>query len=829
MSFGGKAAHDALQRLAVSLEPRAFVDRDVRAASLRRLRDDAVGECLRIFQLCATPTLGVEGNLRLVWAPCVRWCVCARLLRAVGRRVDEAVRRDVAAAVAAVAAAAHSRAERDEDDDQRCDGLAPPDGPNGPTRHRCPVERPIERTRTVHSRRRRDRSTAGASQTLVEDAERVVTALADQMLGGWKGAPAERGDSPGGDSPGGDPTDDAWREWRDVANDAARDFADAVADPLASALLSEDDDSTSFVTECVDRLLTPAAVAVANAAARVAAGADDVTRGPSGGHPRWSAFEPPAACATAAADCCDRIRGACMREIRVMRLEEETGSGAAGFGFGFGIDAFTGSAGAGGTDGGVGRGGGGVFGAFSGRGFETGAGRDGARDFLYNGGSKRFHSALSALRRTCESGKVAEELATAARTAHAAAASVVLAARDERTRTGRSGVRTPRGATHHSRSIGIEREDSEDEEEDTEGIRAARADARRALRSCDSAARCSRLLADVSPRGVAAALYLPLAKRTKSWTTRRVGAPSFANCIVHGSQAAKDFAREGDGIALAAGPGGAFERIPTGPFLAHFVAACGAVEAALRSQRILDDEIDEEDPVTRISRWMPPTTPTPRGIEPAKKKRPEGDSTYAQAAARVVLCACRTVRGGDALDFIRESFPQSLGFVAGAVQPSETAGFYESFYEIVTDEEEHERTPRMDASGPTRRDTNGANSNSPRGVRPGGFAPVEVRVTRRRVVVTARDAFVVSRDEGAGRGSGVTGVTGVTDVTDLRAWCVVCVESEQTLEPVRRDAFHGSSLPAQLEPASTSIRLDPRASRERMDERLRELRSGNRA
>ena len=194
MSHGGKAAHDALQRLAISVDPpRAFVDRDVRAASLRRLRDDAVGECLRIFQLCATPTLGLEGNLRLVLAPCVRWCVCARLLRAVGRRVDEAVRRDVAAAVAAVAAAAHSRAERDEDDDQRCDGLAPPDGPNGPTRHRCPVERTIERTRTVHSRRRRDRSTAGASQTLVEDAERVVTALADQMLGGWKGAPAERG------------------------------------------------------------------------------------------------------------------------------------------------------------------------------------------------------------------------------------------------------------------------------------------------------------------------------------------------------------------------------------------------------------------------------------------------------------------------------------------------------------------------------------------------------------------------------------------------------------------------------------------------------------
>ena len=52
-----------------------------------------------------------------------------------------------------------------------------------------------------------------------------------------------------------------------------------------------------------------------------------------------------------------------MREIRVMRLEEETGSGSAGFGFGFGIDAFTGSAGAGGTDGGWE----GEAGAFSGR------------------------------------------------------------------------------------------------------------------------------------------------------------------------------------------------------------------------------------------------------------------------------------------------------------------------------------------------------------------------------------------------------------------------------------------------------------------------------
>ena len=182
MSFGGKAAHDALQRLAISVDPpRAFVDRDVRAANIRRLRDDAVGECLRIFQLCAAPALGDGGNLRLVLTPCVRWCVCARLLRAVGRRVDEAVRRDVAAAVEAVAAAAAARERvEDDEDDQRSDGFAHAYG-----RRSSPLAAIERRTRTASRPRRGDRSATGASRALVEDAERVVTALADQMLGGW--------------------------------------------------------------------------------------------------------------------------------------------------------------------------------------------------------------------------------------------------------------------------------------------------------------------------------------------------------------------------------------------------------------------------------------------------------------------------------------------------------------------------------------------------------------------------------------------------------------------------------------------------------------------
>ena len=152
----GKAAHDALQRLAISVDPpRAFVDRDVRAANIRRLRDDAVGECLRIFQLCAAPALGDGGNLRLVLTPCVRWCVCARLLRAVGRRVDEAVRRDVAAAVEAVAAAARERVERDEED-QRSDGFAQSDGgPSTATTQPARYRSPVERTMTVEAAAKR--------------------------------------------------------------------------------------------------------------------------------------------------------------------------------------------------------------------------------------------------------------------------------------------------------------------------------------------------------------------------------------------------------------------------------------------------------------------------------------------------------------------------------------------------------------------------------------------------------------------------------------------------------------------------------------------------
>ena len=129
---------------------------------------------------------------------------------------------------------------------------------------------------------------------------------------------------------------------------------------------------------------------------------------------------------------------------------------------------------------------------------------------------------------------------------------------------------------------------------------------------------------------------------------------------------------------------------------------CSQVEAALRSQRTLDvndDDDDDEgrdDPVegtrapggreTRISRWMSVPTSRQSRREVRNGQVRNGDlledgseerDAYARAAARVVLCACRTVRGGDALDFVHDLFPPAAGFVAGTAQPSETAGFYD--------------------------------------------------------------------------------------------------------------------------------------------------------
>jgi hypothetical protein len=152
-------------------------------------------------------------------------------------------------------------------------------------------------------------------------------------------------------------------------------------------------------------------------------------------------------------------------------------------------------------------------------------------------------------------------------------------------------------------------------------------------------------------------------------------AGSIGGSIVEGSQVAKDFTREGSGLSIAVGLDAPFETVATGPFHAHFVAACGAVERALRSSGTLTTSTKDSESKDFIqssslnsnadekkkSRWMsPPTSPG------SKKKRTidasdDVDRCSAAAAARVMLAASRTVRGGDALEFVLTMFPPEDG------------------------------------------------------------------------------------------------------------------------------------------------------------------------
>ena len=241
---GGKAARDALERLALSLDAGAFVDVDARAVHLRRTRDDAVGECLRNYQLCASAALSTDANLRSVLTPIVRWTVCARLLDVVGRAVDGGVEKDVRAAVAAVAAAADAR----DDDDAHHLSLPATGGsiPDELFSQPGALRTPASRTDTTRA--------------LVEDIDRIVTELAETMLGGWKGTPivrTQREDPRGSIHADGARRPAGYRIYT-FGSIAAEDFAERLCDP----------DVPLTMRECVDHLLTPVAVALANAAAR---------------------------------------------------------------------------------------------------------------------------------------------------------------------------------------------------------------------------------------------------------------------------------------------------------------------------------------------------------------------------------------------------------------------------------------------------------------------------------------------------------------------------------------------------------------------------------
>ena len=297
---GGKAARDALERLALSLDAGAFVDVDARAVHLRRTRDDAVGECLRNYQLCASAKLSRDANLRSVLTPIVRWTVCARLLDVVGRAVDGGVEKDVRAAVAAVAAAADAR----DDDDAHHLSLPATGGsiPDELFSQPGALRTPASRTDTTRA--------------LVEDIDRIVTELAETMLGGWKGTPIVRTqrEDPRGSIHADGEEDPLDIEFIHSASIAAEDFAERLCDP----------DATLTMRECVDHLLTPVAVALANAAARRATRTIDGPSSSTSNELRNAWIDLPPRCAVAAADCCERVHGIATDFARRGNTENKT-------------------------------------------------------------------------------------------------------------------------------------------------------------------------------------------------------------------------------------------------------------------------------------------------------------------------------------------------------------------------------------------------------------------------------------------------------------------------------------------------------------------------
>ena len=465
----------------------------------------------------------------------------------------------------------------------------------------------------------------------MEDIDRIVTELAETMLGGWKGTPIVHGQredprrsihADGKDADVSltahtieDPLDIEFIHWASIA---AEDFAERLCDP----------DATLTMRECVDHLLTPVAVALANAAARRAT---RTTHGPTSSTSNellnaW--VDIPPRCAVAAADCCERVHGIATDLARRENTKQNTPV------FGFGIASLTG------VD---------IF--LGGGGCDRSSDLNSSREVAASSGS-----GAAALRKACAEGAVAAELLAAQRTSYAAA--VADAAK--------RGI-TPGLTPIRSNPRPVNRDGNEKE------VRYA---AMGTVRRCETSQLCRRTLANARIVSALSPMETTKDKGSRGRHEAHLYAGSIGGSIVEGSQVAKDFTREGSGLSIAVGLDAPFETVATGPFHAHFVAACGAVERALRSSGTLTTSTKDSESKDFIqssslnlnadekkSRWMsPPTSP---GSKKKKKRTIDAsddvDRCSAAAAARVMLAASRTVRGGDALEFVLTMFPPEDG------------------------------------------------------------------------------------------------------------------------------------------------------------------------
>ena len=769
----GVETRDALRGLALQFETGAFVDARERDRRARREAADAASEALRTYQMCASPKLSREENLELVLRPVLR-TFCARLLARLGRVADRGVDADAARAARGVALELERAPGRD-----------------GELELMAAIERRLER-------------------------------IAEDVFAGRCGVAAREADAPDDD---------------DACAAAAEECASALSDALRPR-------------ENVDNLVTPRVLGFAQ---RVAY-ASEMSRGGGEKGSRNSGMgivsgDVPGEVVQIAVEVCEALAA---DAERLERDDDDEASASAGSlsslgAFPFGIAALTALARLG-----------------SSRGTSPTAAEE--ADARNRRAVARLRREISerlpgALRRAAPCVRAAAaEAAERAERRRAAAEAIRRdrpfdhesdSVRDDASDSVRSsvhelGASAERNAPAETESFfspdaGARRADPRARSRDVFAI--TRAEACFAVRACGTPEECRATLAEQPVRAALA----PVAESLER-ASPRAPAPAAGN-TVSGEQVVKDWLREGDGLTLFVdalgdervpassasrapnrsstgsepprvfhasasvselGPGFAGldddevgvdgepprtseEKLATGPFQAHFVSACGALADALlaagtcrgvrgkRKTRVPREVRAATAREAAKQRWLEPP-PARRGgddddderdrLEDDKKER----AACAAAAARTMLAGSRTVRGGDALEFVMRVF----------------AG---------DDEKERARAAEW-----TARSVDPAVSD--RVLRPAGPS-ASARVSCARVVVTARDVFVVSRvtrppDDDHGESPDVP-----------VPWAAVATRTTQTL------VFDAAT--ERLELASRAVGLDPDVSPLALDGFLREL------
>jgi hypothetical protein len=284
--------------------------------------------------------------------------------------------------------------------------------------------------------------------------------------------------------------------------------------------------------------------------------------------------------------------------------------------------------------------------------------------------------------------------------------------------------------------------------------------------------------------------------------------------VVVGDQVVKDWLREGEGLVLrtrdedekngagagagdgdGAGDGWMTETVCTGPFQAHFVSACGALESALRAAGTCRRPAR---PADRSSRWTLGGKGFGARRDADTEAEEEEEEAAACAAARVMLAASRTVRSGDALDLVMELFSNEEGGGGGGGGTGPTW--------LINALQPAEMKRLLARAGPI----------------------VSVSVSADRVVVTARDVFYVARaapppDAALGRGDGDADDDAMLQMEmqmrmsaqPPQPWAAVALVSKQELTRTNNRRGH-------LELTSQSLGLDPGVPQSLLDAFLRE-------